>query len=521
MASMPVTTRRNLKGPRLHLGARMLAVFAVAAALVVAGIVSIVPIAVDRLVEDLMERHARSIIALERRAIETMAKDGSIPLLDGRGVAPVISDELRGLAVEPEIATSFAIDSIFIVAGDRPLKVFARDGSAASPPSASILAQARAGGGITLHRMDPAMARSMGGLIDVIAPLGPGIGSGALLDLRLDFAESFAMHRAQFAWFEYVLIIGTILVEAGQALILLGFVRRSAIEPALAISKAMEAVAAGDLEPRLETGSDDEFGMMAGRFNDMVLALRQKARMSRYVSVQTLAMIHGDEGGLDWRPPARKERAVLFSDVRGFTAFSETHEPELVIETLNCLLSVQAEAVVACGGEIDKFVGDALMATFSGPRAATICALRIQRLLASRPEGTGGLLVGIGIANGIVVEGDLGGPRRKDFTIIGDTVNTAARLESIAGEGEVLAPESMMTLPSMRPFLWEHRGEQSIKGKRLPLSLVAITGTGRDSAGPRLRSAQDEARGPRHIRTNTASNVQASFMAGQNTEAEP
>jgi len=465
-----------LKFAKPGLGARILAVFAVAAILVVGGLLSVLPPAIDRLVEDLMESHARSIAALERRTIQTMVTDGSARIPSGARVTPLVEDELRGLAEEPEIAKSFAIDSIFIVEGGGVSTVFAREGASVHLPSEALIAAGMAADGVTLHRMDPAMARSMGGLIDVFVPIDLAPGSRALLDLRLDFADSFAMHRAQFAWFEYVLVIGAILAEGAQGAILLGFVRRFAILPALAIGRAMEAVAEGDLEARLEGRTGDEFGAMATRFNAMVLALRQKARMSRYVSGQTLAMIHRDDGQGDWRPPTRKELAILFTDVRGFTAFAEANEPEIVIATLNKLFELQAEAVAASGGEIDKFVGDALMATFREPRAAIICALRIRNRLDSGSADAGRLRVGMGIAFGVVVEGDLGGSGRKDFTIIGDVVNTAARLESMAGEGEILAPESLMALSSLRPFLWKGRGESSIKGKRFPLAIAEIMG---------------------------------------------
>jgi len=475
-----------MHGFRSNLRFRILATFAVAAMAVAVGIVLVVPPAVDRLIEGMMESHARTIVALERRNIETIARDGGAAVFGGGSVSREVADDLRALVAEKEITRSFAIDSLFLVDGSSIMTIYSRPGSFATLPDPALLAAAWKSGDVTLHRMDQAMARRMDGLIDVVATLRlPGL-SGSAIDLRLDFKGSFGKHMAQFSLFETFLVSIALIVEFAQAFLLLAFVRRSAILPTIAISKAMDAVAAGDLAARVDSGSKDEFGAMATRFNGMVLALRQKARMANYVSSQTLAMIHGEDDGRDWRPPKRKTLVILFSDVRGFTGFAERHEPELVIATLNRLLQVQAEAVVACGGGIDKFIGDALMATFRGPRSALVCGLRIQNIFANAPADFLGLRVGIGIAAGTVVEGDIGGQALKDFTVIGDAVNTAARLEALAAAGELLVPESLMAGNSMLPFAWERRGVMRLKGKDEPLCVAAVFGAkSRGGAGTR------------------------------------
>ena len=116
--------------------------------------------------------------------------------------------------------------------------------------------------------------------------------------------------------------------------------------------------------------------------------------------------------------------------------------PEMVIEHLNHILNYQTEAILQCGGDIDKYVGDEVFAVFSGPdQALKACqaALRIQREIFDRTDDRyGGLDVGIGINTGEVILGMIGSERRADHTVIGDDVNFASRLCSAAKAGEII-----------------------------------------------------------------------------------
>jgi adenylate cyclase len=144
----------------------------------------------------------------------------------------------------------------------------------------------------------------------------------------------------------------------------------------------------------------------------------------------------------------RREVTVLFVDVRGFTRFAEQNEPELVMATLNEVLGRLADAVLAHGGHVDKFLGDGLMAVFGAPvhqpdhvergvRAGLLMLEAIRdRDLKTKPELR--LAVGIGLNSGPVIVGSIGNERRTEYTCIGDTVNVASRLCGLAGEGELL-----------------------------------------------------------------------------------
>ena len=124
---------------------------------------------------------------------------------------------------------------------------------------------------------------------------------------------------------------------------------------------------------------------------------------------------------------------MLFSDIRGYTAFSEANPPEVVVEMLNSYLDAQTTIIEAHGGDVDKFIGDEVVALFHGAdmeRNAVAAGLAIQRgladLLEAHPEWN--LHVGVGIAAGEVVMGAIGARDRLDFTALGGTVNLASRL---------------------------------------------------------------------------------------------
>ncbi len=148
----------------------------------------------------------------------------------------------------------------------------------------------------------------------------------------------------------------------------------------------------------------------------------------------------------------RAEITILFADLRAFTPFSEVLQPEELVSILNCYLAAAAEAVLQEGGTVDKFLGDAVMAWFNAPvaqpdhtlravRAALSIQERIKKLHASLPEPEQ-LQYGIGIHVGDAVMGLVGSERRLEYTAIGDTVNTARRIQENAAGGQILISEA-------------------------------------------------------------------------------
>jgi adenylate cyclase len=170
---------------------------------------------------------------------------------------------------------------------------------------------------------------------------------------------------------------------------------------------------------------------------------------------------------------------VLFSDVRGFTSMTEKLKPQETIRYLNRMFTEVEEVIAFSGGEINKFIGDAIMAFFPFPvessegpvKKALLAALRMQdsfhqvqatfREHYSETTHTG---LGVGMAGGDVVIGNLGSARRMEFTLIGDTVNLSSRLCSIAADGQILISQDLaLTAASM--FRMEALDPVRIKGK--------------------------------------------------------
>lgn len=175
---------------------------------------------------------------------------------------------------------------------------------------------------------------------------------------------------------------------------------------------------------------------------------------------------------------------VLFSDIRGFSAFAEQAGPRRVVEVVGRHLAAMAEIVRLHGGMLDKFAGDAVMAVFGAPKQAAdhatralTCAVAMQRRQSelNREAGALGLPntdIGIGVNSGTVVAGLVGGVGRVDYTVIGDTVNVAQRLESNAGGGEILASAATVTNAGWRPVT--PVGSKVVKGRHQPVAVYRI-----------------------------------------------
>lgn len=162
-----------------------------------------------------------------------------------------------------------------------------------------------------------------------------------------------------------------------------------------------------------------------------------RVRLERLVSASAVGAVHAAAGG----PLAsrRIEATLLYADVRGFTSYAESATPEDAIALLNALLEIEVAAVTRAGGDVDKMIGDALLARFSGAGRQARALHAAADILDGVRQGGLPRGVGIGVHDGTVIVGAIGPEARQDFTTIGDAVNTAARLCTAAGEGELVA----------------------------------------------------------------------------------
>jgi adenylate cyclase len=178
-----------------------------------------------------------------------------------------------------------------------------------------------------------------------------------------------------------------------------------------------------------------------------------------------------------------KEQCFLFTDIRGFTTLSEGMTPEKVVEMLNHYLDIQSTIILANHGDVDKFVGDEVMAVFEGPAKelnAVKTSLEIRKSMAIEKEKAIAenkhvVSIGIGINSGPVVFGSVGAKDRMDFTSIGDTVNLAARLE---GANKAYGTKTLVTQAVYdkvkSSYLCREVDKLTVKGKKLPVSVFEI-----------------------------------------------
>ncbi|PKP50216.1 MAG: adenylate/guanylate cyclase domain-containing response regulator [Bacteroidetes bacterium HGW-Bacteroidetes-1] len=176
------------------------------------------------------------------------------------------------------------------------------------------------------------------------------------------------------------------------------------------------------------------------------------------------------------------EATVAFIDICGFTAISETETPDKVVKLLNEYFDIMVKEIIHEKGIIDKFIGDAIMAVFKGPfhldRAIDAC-LAIRKTIDELPafDGVSGYMphVSIGINSGEMVTGNIGSStlRRLDYTVIGDTVNVAARLQSAAKISQILITEDSFGKVS-ESFICNKIGEMSFKNKELPILVYEV-----------------------------------------------
>ena len=231
-------------------------------------------------------------------------------------------------------------------------------------------------------------------------------------------------------------------------IILAFFLGRKFSQPILRLVKGMNKVKKGDLSISVDPTTKDEIGLLTNTFNEMIIGLRERLNLMKYVGSHTIDMIQSSSEEEVALGGTRKNLAVLFSDVRGFTAYSENRDPEDVIQMLNRYLGYQAELVTKHYGSVDKFVGDEMVALFFGDTAlnrAIDCAIEIQQMTKKRREAdTDKISIGIGINYGPVILGNMGAKERMDYTVIGATVNMGARLCAAAEPEQILVRKDLV-----------------------------------------------------------------------------
>jgi adenylate cyclase len=249
------------------------------------------------------------------------------------------------------------------------------------------------------------------------------------------------------------------------------------------LAHGTERVAVGDYSQRLPVVQDDDLGALSASFNRMQAGLAERRRLQAafgtYVDpvLATKLLAQGD----DVFSGERREVTVMFVDIRDFTPFAESNTAEDTVARLNALFEIVVPAVVDAGGHVNKFLGDGALAVFGAPNdladhadAALNAAMSIHRMVAERFGGE--LRIGIGVNTGVVIAGTIGGGSKLEFTLIGDTVNVAARVEQLTkttGDTILVTQQSVEALRTPPQGLVD-RGSHGLKGKSAATQVFGV-----------------------------------------------
>jgi adenylate cyclase len=282
--------------------------------------------------------------------------------------------------------------------------------------------------------------------------------------------------------------LGMVLVGVGGAIGLATLLTR----PIFRLVRGTKSVAAGNFQVELAVTSSDELGVLTESFNHMARSLREKEMIkrafTRYVAREVVEEVLKDPENMILTGE-RREVTVLFCDIRGFTPLSERLSPEDVVALLNEFYTLMIETTFKHDGTLDKFLGDAVMSIFGAPIAHPDHAARAVRTAVAMQagvvalnekraaEGKEPIQVGVGVSAGEVVAGTVGTEERMEYTVIGDSVNLASRLENSAKPGQILISErtyaKVSDLVSVRPL-----GAIKVKGKEEQVEVYEVLSMG-------------------------------------------
>jgi len=294
-----------------------------------------------------------------------------------------------------------------------------------------------------------------------------------------------ALARGSTVTFAVYVVLGV-----GLTLLLAG----SLIRPLGQMAVALRRVEAGDLSVAVQVGANDEVGVLAGGVNAMVAALRDNARILQTFGrvVEPTVRDRLLAGTLRLGGELRVA-SVLFCDVHNFTAMAESCTPAEVVATLNAFFTTMTTWVRESGGYVDKFIGDALMVVFglfeSDAAASTAAASALRCAVGMRPRlaelnarraaaDQPPLAMSVGIHSGEVLAGTIGALDRHEYTVIGDTVNVAARLQELCKQlgHDVLTSEHTVELARSSGFSVEGtlRTTVTLRGRQEPVEVVGF-----------------------------------------------
>ncbi|EMY78771.1 adenylate/guanylate cyclase catalytic domain protein [Leptospira weilii serovar Ranarum str. ICFT] len=289
------------------------------------------------------------------------------------------------------------------------------------------------------------------------------------------------------------------IVIVNVSILIVFFYSRRLTKPILKLVGASKQIEQGNFHIDLKPESGDEIGILTSSFVEMGKGLSDRDKMKdafgKFVNKDIAEMVLKGEVKLGGD---KRECVILFSDIRSFTSISERIEPELVVEFLNQYFTAMVKCVNENGGSVNKYIGDAIMAvwgelghTDSDTEKAILAALDMRKSLIQFNKGRGTdkkpkIDIGIGINTGEVIAGQIGSEDRLEYTVIGDTVNLASRVESLT---KVFGADILITEYSYEKtkgiFNVEKLKPIQVKGKKSMQTIYAVLGNSKDKNCPK------------------------------------
>jgi adenylate cyclase len=306
--------------------------------------------------------------------------------------------------------------------------------------------------------------------------LGTGLplfGLVAIGILALAGDHSVTVHRLGVAM---VALGGVGMLVGLQAVVLAA---RATADPVDSVRRALARVQRGELDVRVPVYDGTQIGQLQLGFNEMVAGLAEREQIREtfgaYVDRDVAEHILSEGTSLAGE---EVEVTIMFLDIRDFTAFAERTPADQVVAAINHLFEQIVPIIHDHGGRVDKFVGDGLLAVFGAPRRQpehADCALTAALQIAEQVHSPEDLKLGIGLNSGNVVAGNVGGAGRLEFSVIGDPVNVASRVEAATretGDTILLSERTRELLQRSHPDLVERTGIE-LKGKRETVAVFA------------------------------------------------
>jgi adenylate cyclase len=327
-----------------------------------------------------------------------------------------------------------------------------------------------------------------------------GSGRGIFTILQRSVAEGLMPYKA---------LEAALLIIAGLSLglTLFGAIRiaRRITQPVSQLADAVREIERGNYEVRVGGArTNDEIGALGTAFDGMARGLAERDRMrdvlGKVASSEVVTQLMENRIELGG---AEVEATVMFTDMRNFTPLAESLLPQQSLTLLNRVLTEVSEVIESHGGVVDKYLGDGAMAVFGAPvqreddaRRAVLAALRIRDRVASLgPELTRGGLptpnIGVGVNTARMIAGNIGSPSRLNYTVLGDGVNLAARLEGLTKRYLVPIVVGSRTREEAPGFVWRELDKVRVRGKTVPERIYEPLGLeGEVPAGTLARLAQ-------------------------------